>query len=139
LLGASLLHIAAEYGNATAARVLLEAGADVQVRAADGHPPLFHTVSSLLDHGAPVMHQLLSAGARTDVQLPTLTWGRGFDWETTLFDVTPISYCQAGLLPQMHRREADVYRNLTALLRAAGRPVPAWANVPNRYLTPRPR
>ena len=82
---------------------------------------------------------LLAAGARTDVRLPTLVWGRGFDWETTLFDVTPISYCQAGLLPQVHRREVDVYRNLTALLAAAGRPCPAWGNVPNRYLAPRSR
>lgn len=145
LHGATLLHVAAEYGNAAAASVLLQAGADVQARAVqaadggDGHTPLFHTVSSLLDHGAPVMHLLLAAGARTDVCLPMLTWGRGFEWETTLFDVTPISYCQAGLLPQVHRREADVYRNLTALLTAAGRPCQAWSNVPNRYLAPRPR
>lgn len=143
LRGASLLHVAAEYGNAAAAAVLLEAGADVEARAAmdahggDGHTPLFHTVSSIRDHGAPVLRLLLAAGARTDVRLPLLTWGRGFEWETTLFDVTPISYCQAGLLPQMHRREADVYRNLHALLVAAGRGVPPLPNVPNRYLAPR--
>lgn len=144
LRGASLLHVAAEYGNLGAARVLLAAGADVHARAAtdahggDGQSPLFHTVCSLLDHGAPVMELLLAAGARTDVLLPMLTWGRGFDWETTLFDVTPISYCQAGLLPQMHRRERDVYRNLARLLAAAGRGQPALPNVPNRYLVPRP-
>lgn len=143
LRGASLLHVAAEYGHAAAARVLLAAGADVEARAAtdahggDGHTPLFHTVSSILDHGAPVMRVLLEHGARTDVRVPMLTWGRGFEWETTLFDVTPVSYCQAGLLPQVHRREADVYRNLTALLAAAGRTVPPFANVPNRYLRPR--
>ena len=145
LRGATLLHIAAEYGHCTAAEVLLAAGADVDARAlsdaggADGHTPLFHTVSSPLDHGAPVMRVLLAAGARTDLRLPSLTWGRGFDWETTLFDVTPISYCQAGLLPQMHRRELDVYRNLGTLLAAAGRPAPVLANVPNRYLVTRPR
>ena len=55
-------------------------------------------------------------------------------WETTCFDVTPISYAQLGLLPQMHRREADVYANVELLLRYAGRPVPPLANVPNRYL-----
>ena len=82
------------------------------------------------------MRALLAAGARTDVRLTALTWGRGFEWETTLYDVTPISYCQAGLLPQMHRREADVYRNLEALLAAAARPAPSLANVPNRYLAP---
>ena len=144
LRSATLLHVAAEYGCASAAAVLLEAGAEVEARAAvdahggDGHTPLFHTVCSLLDHGAPVLRQLLSAGARTDARLPMLTWGRGFDWETTLYDVTPISFCQAGLLPQVHRREADVYRNLAHLLAAAWRPAPSLANVPNRYLQPRP-
>ncbi len=143
LRSASPLHVAAEYGNLAVARVLLEAGAALEVRAAtdafggDGHTPLFHTVNSLLDHCAPVMHLLLDAGARTDVVLPAITWGRGFPWETTLFDVTPISYCQAGLLPQMHRREPDVYRNLERLLAAARRPRPPLPNVPNRYLLPR--
>lgn len=143
LRSATLLHIAAEYGCAAAAAVLLEAGADVEARAAtdahggDGQTPLFHTVSSLLDHGEPVLRLLLAAGARTDVRLPMLTWGRGFEWETTLYDVTPISYCQAGLLPQVHRREADVYRNLGQLLAAAGRPAPALGNVPNGYLKPK--
>lgn len=143
LLGASALHVAAEYGNLTAVNALLAAGADLEARAAttadggDGHTPLFHTVCSILDHGAPVMHALLAAGARTDVRLPSLTWGRGFEWQTTLYDVTPISYCQAGLLPQFHRREADIYRNLDALLTAAGRQGAPFANVPNRYLQPR--
>lgn len=143
LLGASLLHVAAEYGQVAACRVLLEVGADVEARAAtdahggDGHTPLFHTVSSILDHGAPVMRILLAAGARTDVRLPSLTWGRGFPWQTTFYDVTPISFCQAGLFPQLHRRESDVYRNLGALLAAAGRPAPSMVNVPNRYLQPR--
>ena len=143
LLGASMLHVAAEFGHLAAVRVLLEAGAAVDARAAtaadggDGHTPLFHTVSSLLDHGAKAMHALLAAGARTDVRLPSLTWGRGLPWETTFYDVTPISYCQAGLFPQVHRRELDVHRNLGALLAAAGRPAPSSANVPNRYLQPR--
>ena len=65
-----------------------------------------------------------------------LVWGRGFDWETTLFDVTPLSYCQFGLLPQMHRREQDIDANVRRLLAAAGRPLPPLGNVPNRYLEP---
>ena len=36
----------------------------------------------------------------------------------------------------MHRREQDIYDNITLMLSAAGRAVPALANVPNRYLTP---
>lgn len=143
LAGATALHVAAEYGNHRAAHVLLAAGADVEARAAtttdggDGHTPLFHTVCSILDHGAPVMRALLVAGARTDVRLPSLTWGRGFEWQTTLYDVTPISFCQFGLLPQFHRSEADIYRNLDALLTAGGRKGAPFANLPNRYLQPR--
>ena len=35
--------------------------------------------------------------------------GKGFDGETTLFDVTPMSYAQFGLVPQVHRKERDIY------------------------------
>lgn len=56
------------------------------------------------------------------------------DWETTFFDVTPVSYAQFGLLPQVHRTERDIYENIRALLAAAGRITPPLSNVPNRYL-----
>jgi hypothetical protein len=142
LLGASLLHVAAEYGNADVARRLIALGADVHARAAvdndglNGHTPLFHTVNSSGNRAAPILTMLLEAGARSDVALAGITWGKGFEWETTLLDVTPISYAQCGLLPQVHRAETDIYANIRQLLAAAGRPVPAFANVPNRYLHP---
>ena len=47
----------------------------------------------------------------------------------------PISYARLGLLPQVQRREADIYANIRCLLRAAGRSVPPLDNVPNRYLS----
>lgn len=140
LEGATLLHVAAEYGHLSAARVLLEHGAEVDARAMvdrwglDGHTPLFHTVNSNDNRSAPVMQLLLDAGARADLLLPGITWGRGFEWETTFFDVTPISYAQLGTLPQMHRAEEDIQHNLRALLTAAGRPVPPMPNVPNAYV-----
>ena len=143
LIGASLLHLAAEYGNLEAARVLVERGAELEARAAvdehglNGHTPIFHTVNSNGNRSAPVLQLFLSAGARPDARLAGITWGKGFEWETTCFDVTPISYAQLGLLPQVHRGERDTYANIVRLLEAAGRPVPALANVPNRYLEPR--
>lgn len=143
LEGASLLHVAAEYGHLEAARCLLELGAAVDARAAvdaaglNGHTPLFHTVNSNGNRSEPVMRLLLAAGARTDILLPGITWGRGFAWETTCLDVTPVSYAQLGLLPQMQRTEEDSYANVRTLLQAAGRPVPPLSNVPNRYLHPR--
>lgn len=140
LEGASLLHIAAEYGNLAVAKKLIELGADVNARAEvdahglNGQTPLFHTVNSNANRSAPVMHLLLESGARTDVLLQGITWGKGFAWETTCFDVTPISYAQFGLLPQMQRTEQACYENMRALLSASGRAVPPLDNVPNRYL-----
>jgi hypothetical protein len=140
LAGASLLHVAAEYGHLRVARRLIELGADVNARAAvdvddlDGQRPIFHVVNSNENRSEPLMRLLLDAGARTDIRLAGIAWGRGFDWETTCFDVTPISYAQLGLLPQMQRTQAHTYANIRTLLGAAGRPVPAPANVPNRYL-----
>lgn len=143
LVGASLLHVAAEYGNADVARVLIEMGADVNARASvdeyelNGHTPLFHTVNSIHNRSVPILKMLVQAGARTDIALRGITWGKGFEWETTLFDVTPLSYAQSGLLPQMHRQERDIYDNIRLLIEAAGRTVPPLDNVPNRYLNPR--
>jgi ankyrin repeat protein len=142
LKGASLLHVAAEYGHARAARVLLAHGIDVDTRAAlddngfNGQTPLFHAVNAHANRSQSLLRLLLDAGASTDVRLAGITWGEGFEWETVCFDVTPISYAQLGLLPQMHRREQDIYDNINLMLAAAGRPVPLLANVPNRYLTP---
>ncbi len=47
-----------------------------------------------------------------------------------------MSYAQLGLLPQMHRREVDIYNNIRLLTEASGRQVPPLQNVPNRYVNP---
>lgn len=140
LIGASLLHVAAEYLNLAAAKVLIEMGADVNAQAAldenglNGHTPLFHTVNSSFNRAEPVMRLLLENGAKTGISLNGIIWGKGFEWETTFFDVTPISYAQMGLVPQVHRREADIYHNIVLLLKAAARDVPPLENIPNKYL-----
>jgi ankyrin repeat protein len=123
LLGATLLHVAAEFGVFRAARALIECGADVNATAdrdahgSGGRTPIFHTVNSNANRSAPLMEMLLDAGASPDAIVPVLTWGRGFEWETTFFDVTPISYAQFGLMPQMHRKEVDIYANTNAYYR----------------------
>lgn len=143
LEGVSLLHVAAEYGNLEAARALVDASADVNATAEldenglNGHTPLFHTVNSIHNRSEPIMRLLLAAGARTDVRLPGLNWGKGYEWETTFFDVTPISFAQMGLMPQVHRSENDVYANVRCLLEATERRVLPLKNVPNRYLRPK--
>lgn len=140
LLGASLLHVAAEFGLLRAATALLEAGADVEAKAAvddygfNGHTPIFHTVCQNRNHCQPVLRLLLEHGAKADIRLLGITWGKGFEWETTVFDTTPVSYAQAGLLPQFQRDERDVYENIKLLTRSLGRAIPEELNVPNKYL-----
>jgi hypothetical protein len=118
LIDVSLLHVAAEYGNLNAARTLVELGSDVNAQAGrdkygvNGHTPLFHTVNSNGNRSAPIMKLLLEAGARSDAHVDAIDWGKGYDWETTFFDVTPISYAQIGLLPQVHRNESEIYSNI---------------------------
>lgn len=143
LTDATLLHVAAEYGNETAVRTLIEMGADVDAIAGKdefgtgAHTPIFHTVNSNANRSAPIMRMLVEAGASCDVRVDSIVWGEGFPWETVFFDVTPVSYAQMGLIPQVHRSERDVYENIEYLLRAAGREVPTLTNVPNRYLQPK--
>ena len=140
LMGASLLHVAAEYGHLRVARKLIELGAEVDARAATdefgfgGQTPLFHTVNSNANRSEAVMRLLLEAGARADLFLHGITWGSGFEWETQCFDVTPVSYAQLGLLRQFQRTEEDTYANIRTLLEALGRKIPRLDNVPNRYL-----
>lgn len=75
LRGASLLHVAAEYGNVEAAKLLLDRGADVNTRAATdeggvgGQTPLFHAVTQFHDAGLPVTRLLLERGADLSVRV----------------------------------------------------------------------
>ncbi len=78
LQGATLLHVAAEFGNAEAARLLLDRGADVNARASvdqagvGGQTAIFHAVTQFGDRGLPMAQLLVERGAdlRVRVKLP---------------------------------------------------------------------
>jgi Ankyrin repeats (many copies)/Ankyrin repeat len=69
LRGATLLHVAAEYGSVEAARLLLNSGADVNARATidedgvGGQTAIFHAATQFGDAGLPVAQLLLDRGA----------------------------------------------------------------------------
>lgn len=75
LRGATLLHVAAEYGNADAGRLLLERGADVNARAVvdeagvGGQTPIFHAVTQFFDGGLAMTQFLVERGADLSVRV----------------------------------------------------------------------
>ncbi|MBC8087544.1 MAG: ankyrin repeat domain-containing protein [Phycisphaerae bacterium] len=136
----SLLHLCAEFNSMRCARVLLEAGADVNAAAGidehgfGGQTPLFHAVNSNHNYCRPAMELLVEHGASLDVTIAGLVWGQEMDWETVILAVNPLSYAQCGLYRQFHRRESDVYSNLAFLYEHRYRKALHVRNVPNKYL-----
>jgi hypothetical protein len=99
-----------------------------------GHAPIFHAVNSNFNHCRPVMEMLVEAGADLKFRVNALLWGGTMNWETVVYDLTPLSYAQCGLYRQFHRPEKDVYSNIDYLYRHRFGVAAPSRNVPNKYL-----
>jgi ankyrin repeat protein len=138
---ATLMHICAEYNLTSCARVLIDSGADINAKAGTdqygfgGQTPIFHTVNSNSDNSRQMMNLLLEYGASLDIELKGLIWGKGYDWETLIPSLNPISYAMMGLLPQMHRSEYQISDIVSILLKKRYGIDYKMNNIPNKYLT----
>jgi hypothetical protein len=140
LFEATLLHICAEYNHLACAKVLVKHGADVNAPAGfdengfGGHTPIFHTVNQHNNQSIDVLQYLLSQSADVSHSVKGLIWGKGYEWETFIPSVNPISYAMMGLLRQFQREEKQIYEIVTILMDAAYGITYVPGNVPNRYL-----
>ena len=140
LYEASLLHICAEFNHVLCARVLVDHGADINAKAGldeygfGGHTPIFHTVNQNSNHSADMLKYLLSKSTDLNINITGFIWGKGYDWETLIPSVNPISYAMMGLLPQMHRNELTISKVICTLLRHAYDIDYIPKNIPNKYL-----
>lgn len=136
----TLLHICAEFNHISCARILVDRGADVNAIAGvdehgfGGQTPIFHTVNQILNHSAEMLHFLLSKSVDLQVTIRGLIWGKGYEWETFIPSVNPISYAMMGLLPQMHRNETVISEVSSLLVKVAYGIDYKTLNVPNQYL-----
>lgn len=140
LKGGTLLHFCAEYNSIACAEVLIKYGADVNAKAGidehgfGGHTPVFHTVNQNGNHSAEMLHFLLENKADLNITVKGLIWGKGYEWETFIPAVNPISYAMMGSLPQMHRAQETVAAVVSLLLKYAYGMNYAPPNVRNAYL-----
>ena len=81
-----------------------------------------------------MMNFLLSRHADLTVKVRGIIWGKGYEWETLIPAVNPISYAMMGCLPQMHRNEITISNTVTLLLKHAYGINYLPVNVPNKYL-----
>ncbi len=137
---ATLLHICAEFNHVSCAEVLVRYGADINAKSGldtngfGGQTPIFHTVNQILNHSMEMLNFLLSNSADLKHTIKGLIWGKGYEWETLIPSVNPISYAMMGLLPQMHRKEIDISGIVSLLLKKAYGIDYTSSNIPNKYL-----
>ncbi|MCB0664532.1 MAG: ankyrin repeat domain-containing protein [Saprospiraceae bacterium] len=140
MVEASLLHICAEFNHLDSAKVLLEFGLEADVVAGydefgfGGQTPIFHTVNQNGNHSVDMLQYLLDQGANLQKTIAGVIWGKGYEWETLIPAVNPISYAMMGMLPQMHRDEKTIHSIVSLLLKRAYQIDYPVQNVPNAYL-----
>ena len=140
LFKASLLHICAEYNHLACAKVLVNHGMDINTKAGidenqfGGQTPLFHAVNQHANTSWEVLEFLVSNNADLEITVKGLIWGKGYDWETFIPSVNPISYSMMGLLRQFQRTEKQIYEVVSLLLKAKYGLEYFPKNVPNKYL-----
>lgn len=97
LKGATLLHVAAEYGFMDAVRLLLDRGADVNARATvdaigvGGQTPIFHAATQFYDEGLPIVQLLIERGA--DLNIRVKLPGH-YERPGEIVECTPLEYAQ---------------------------------------------
>jgi ankyrin repeat protein len=97
LRGATLLHVAAEYGSLEAAQLLVERGADVNAKAdidaagVGGQTPIFHAATQFYNWGMPVVEFLVQKGANLSLRarLPG-----HYERPEEFADCTPLGYAR---------------------------------------------
>ncbi|MFM9911891.1 MAG: hypothetical protein ACKVOW_21405 [Chitinophagaceae bacterium] len=136
----SLLHICAEYNHLNCASILVKYGVDVNAKAGldengfGGHTPIFHTVNQHQNACIDMLSYLILQKADLLITVKGLIWGKGYEWETFIPSVNPISYAMMGLLRQFQRTEEQIYQVVTLLMKAAYEIDYKSSNIPNKYL-----
>ncbi|MDB4905145.1 MAG: hypothetical protein JWQ63_4426 [Mucilaginibacter sp.] len=140
LTGGTLMHFCAEYNSLASSKVLVKYGADINAKAGldqygfGGHTPIFHTVNQNSNNSVDMLYFLLENSADLSITIKGLIWGRGYEWETYIPAVNPLSYAMMGLLPQMHRNPHIVADVVSLLIKYAYGINYTLPNVPNAYL-----
>lgn len=136
----TILHICAEFNHLSCAEVLVHHGVNINAKAEmdkngfGGQTPVFHTVNQNGNQSMDMLNYLLSRSVDLEITVTGLIWGKGYEWETLIPSVNPISYAMMGLLPQMHRDEVTISKVVTSLLRQAYGIEFSPNNVPCAYL-----
>jgi hypothetical protein len=140
LTNASLLHICAEYNHVNCANILVKHGLDANTKAGvdehgfGGQTPVFHTVNQDANKSIDMLKFLISQNADLNITVKGLVWGRGYNWETFIPSVNPISYAMMGLLRQFQRTEQDIDQVVSLLMKAKYGIEYHAPNIPNKYL-----